>query len=98
MELTINIYNLDNKSKNNPVNESLKNWPEEAFGTDSNPHKPKKLGKNSHCVGKTGYLKNIDTSITEKYIVHLFSSECKVEKVTRQHYRNTGRPMSVVKI
>ena len=80
------------------VNESLKNWPEGAFGTGSNPHKPKSLGNSSHCAGKTGYLKNVDTSITKEFIENLFSSECKVEQVTSQHNRNTGRPMPVVKI
>ena len=75
------------------VDKTLQNWPEEAFGTESSPHKARGIKEI-----KSGFVKNISTSVSVKDIEEIFRKKCKVKLVSRLHYRNSRKPMPVVKI
>ena len=80
----------ENKSQ---VEISLQNWPEEAFGTDSAPHKARGIKEI-----KTGFEKNVHLSVSVNEIIGTFKKSCGVKSASRLFYRNSKRPMPVVKI
>ena len=75
------------------VETSLQNWPEEAFGTQSSPHKAR-----GTKVIKTGFVKNVRLSLPINEIVETYKKHCGVKFASRLYYRNSNRPMPVVKI
>ena len=72
---------------------SLQNWPEEALGTQSSPHKAR-----GNKVIKTGFVKSVRLSVPINEIVETYKKHCGVKFASQLDYRNSNRPMSVVKI
>ena len=77
----------------NHVETSLQNWPEEAFETQSSPQKAR-----GTKVIKTGFVKNARLSVPINEIVETYKKHCGVKFASRLHYRNSNRPIPVVKI
>ena len=69
----------------NQVEACLQNWPEEALGTQSSPH-------------KTGFVKSVRLSVPINEIVETYKKHCGVKFASQLDYRNSNRPMSAVKI
>lgn len=71
---------------------AVKNWPSEAFGKESQCHRPR--GKKEATVG---FLKNIPNFVKIEEIKNTYS-QFPVKSVRRLLYRNSQKPMPVVRI
>ena len=80
---------FENKDQADQV---LNNWPSDAFGKDSQCHSP--LGRKK----TVGFLKNIPVHIKPSEIQDIYSHTCTVKSIRRLVFRNTHKPMPVVRI
>ena len=73
----------------------IKHWPKGLLGSEALPHKPAKKGNKSQNL----YLRNIPIKVkTEDLAKSLTKEEIKFEKVHRLIYKDTGKPMPIVRI
>ena len=74
--------------------EVLSNWPATVFSDTENPHKIE-----SKALSVTGFVKNIDTRVTDNQLRgFLESKECRVKEVKKVFHRYSGKPMPIRKI
>ena len=73
----------------------LKNWEETNLGGKSVIHPPKSIQQEGH---KVAYLHNIPPSLDEVYIESVLSENYNIRKLHRLKYRDTGKPLPVVRI
>jgi hypothetical protein len=74
------------------VDAAISNWPEEAFGGGTKPHRPNRVATS------TGYLKNVDPACHSSTIKATLEKCGPTTKVERLYYRGTNIPMPVVRV
>ena len=73
--------------------EVLSNWPATVFSDTENPHKIE-----SKALSVTGFVKNIDTRVTDNQLRgFLESKECRVKEVKKVFHRYSGKSMPIRK-
>ena len=76
------------------VEEILDNWSDRVFSETEKPHRIR--GK---VTCSTGFVKNIDTRVTDSQLKgFLESTGCKVKEVRKVFHRHSGKPMPIRKV